>query len=201
MLIYKRMQKQAEFSREDLEAIGRYGTGFSKLALPFYPILMVDYTKIFGTPGVQKLPLSAEGRKDIYEHDWFFKAHFVDDPVMPGCLTVEGTWQFLSFLAVWYLVQDGGHTRLSEECTNRARVLRSSNVKFKDQVLPHDDYITYHGTLREIMARNVKRGDKSYPIYMAVGDASVRDSSGKESCSVSDVIIRFGPLFDEDYSS
>jgi 3-hydroxymyristoyl/3-hydroxydecanoyl-(acyl carrier protein) dehydratases len=28
---------------------------------------------------------------------WFFDCHFIDDPVMPGCLSLDAMWQILGF--------------------------------------------------------------------------------------------------------
>ena len=37
----------------------------------------------------------------IDPESWFFKCHFPDDPIMPGCLGIEGLWQSLGlFLAL-----------------------------------------------------------------------------------------------------
>src|SRR5210317_2085060 len=33
--------------------------------------------------------------QDISLGDWFFQCHFRNDPVQPGCLGVDATWQLL----------------------------------------------------------------------------------------------------------
>jgi 3-hydroxyacyl-[acyl-carrier-protein] dehydratase len=47
------------------------------------PFLMID-TLEFSSNGS-----TARGTKTISENDWFYKCHFVDDPVMPGVLQTE----------------------------------------------------------------------------------------------------------------
>ena len=34
---------------------------------------------------------------DIHPQLWFFGCHFVDDPVMPGCLGLDAMWQLSGF--------------------------------------------------------------------------------------------------------
>ena len=38
---------------------------------------------------------------DIKPDLWFFKCHFKDDPVMPGCLGLDAMWQLLGFYLGW----------------------------------------------------------------------------------------------------
>jgi 3-hydroxymyristoyl/3-hydroxydecanoyl-(acyl carrier protein) dehydratase len=40
------------------------------------------------------------GSKDVDPDEWFFKAHFFEDPVMPGSLGLESFVQLMKFLAV-----------------------------------------------------------------------------------------------------
>jgi 3-hydroxymyristoyl/3-hydroxydecanoyl-(acyl carrier protein) dehydratase len=42
----------------------------------------------------------AEGRKRVRPEEWFFKAHFLDDPVWPGSLGLEALIQLLQAVAV-----------------------------------------------------------------------------------------------------
>ena len=38
---------------------------------------------------------------DIHPDLWFFDCHFETDPVMPGCLGLDATWQLLGFFLGW----------------------------------------------------------------------------------------------------
>ena len=55
----------------------------------------------------------------VDEDSWFFKCHFPGDPIMPGCLGIEGMWQSMGVL----LAAKGYHGKLralgrSEEHTS-----------------------------------------------------------------------------------
>jgi 3-hydroxymyristoyl/3-hydroxydecanoyl-(acyl carrier protein) dehydratase len=41
-----------------------------------------------------------KGTKDVDPNEWFFKAHFFEDPVTPGSLGLESFLQLLKFVAV-----------------------------------------------------------------------------------------------------
>ena len=38
---------------------------------------------------------------DINPDLWFFKCHFINDPVMPGCLGLDAMWQLVGFFLGW----------------------------------------------------------------------------------------------------
>jgi 3-hydroxyacyl-[acyl-carrier-protein] dehydratase len=48
-----------------------------------YPLLMID-----GIDEIRPMEM-CEAYKRVKKDDWFFKAHFPDDPVMPGSLQLE----------------------------------------------------------------------------------------------------------------
>ena len=55
---------------------------------------------------------------DINPELWFFKCHFENDPVMPGCLGLDAMWQLVGFFLGWL----GG--------IGRGRALGVGEVKF-----------------------------------------------------------------------
>ena len=69
--------------------------------LPLSPMLMVDrITDIYQDGGkYDKGRIRAE--LDINEDLWFFHCHFKNDPVMPGCLGLDGMWQLVGFYLTW----------------------------------------------------------------------------------------------------
>ena len=75
------------------------GNEAGKLPLP--PMLMVDrILEIFDSDGkYNKGKILAE--LDINDDLWFFKCHFKEDPVMPGCLGLDGLWQLVGFYLTW----------------------------------------------------------------------------------------------------
>jgi len=92
------------FTKADLEACGQ-GTLFpGKMRLPINEMLMMDRVTHFSeTDGLYgKGSIVAE--LDINPDLWFFKVHFVDDPVMPGCLGLDAMWQLVGF----FLAATGG---------------------------------------------------------------------------------------------
>lgn len=189
-----------EISREELEEIGRKGFGVDLLYLPMYPMLMIDHVKII-KPVPEGALIAAEGQKDLYKHDWFFKAHFVNDSVMPGCLIVEGLWQIFSAISVKYLVMEDSSKGFSYDCINRARALGSKDLKFRDQTLPNERFIKYHVRLDKVITRKIEKGGKKYDIHLTLGKGCVKSERDDLLCSVSDIMVRFGPLFDEDYTT
>ena len=76
-----------------------FGQDTGKLPLP--PMLMVSrITEIFSSGGkYNKGNIKAE--LDINEDNWFFLCHFKNDPVMPGCLGLDGMWQIVGFYLTW----------------------------------------------------------------------------------------------------
>ena len=69
--------------------------------LPMPPMLMFDrITQITDTGGrYDKGLMIAE--LDIKPDLWFFDCHFVNDPVMPGCLGLDAMWQLVGFFPLW----------------------------------------------------------------------------------------------------
>ncbi len=74
---------------------------------------------------------SVEAELDVNPNLWFFKCHFQDDPVMPGCLGLDALWQMVGFFLGWM----GG--------LGKGRALGVGEVKFSGMVLPTAKKITY----------------------------------------------------------
>ena len=82
------------FSKEDLLKCARgelFGPGNAQLPAP--PMLMMDrITEISEDGGLHgKGHVVAEF--DITPDLWFFDCHFPGNPIMPGCLGLDGLWQ------------------------------------------------------------------------------------------------------------
>lgn len=69
------------------------------LELPAKALLMLDSFAWYPQGGVKKLG-AAVGRKKIDPKEWFFTAHFFQDPVMPGSLGLEAFLQVLKAAAL-----------------------------------------------------------------------------------------------------
>ncbi|MCY4301897.1 MAG: bifunctional 3-hydroxydecanoyl-ACP dehydratase/trans-2-decenoyl-ACP isomerase [Aestuariivita sp.] len=90
------------FSRDDLLKCATgdlFGPGNAQLPEP--PMLMIDRIRdISGDAGVHgKGHVVAEF--DIKPDLWFFKCHFPNNPIMPGCLGLDALWQLTGFNLGW----------------------------------------------------------------------------------------------------
>ncbi|MCE9523824.1 MAG: 3-hydroxyacyl-[acyl-carrier-protein] dehydratase FabA [Alphaproteobacteria bacterium] len=121
-----------------------FGPGNSRLPLP--PMLMFDrITHIANRGGANdKGKIIAEF--DIKPDLWFFKCHFEDDPVMPGCLGLDGMWQLVGFFLGWL----GGK--------GLGRAFGVGEVKFSGMVRPDAKLITYEIDFRRVIMRKLVMG-------------------------------------------
>ena len=83
--------RQSSYNYEELLSCGRgelFGPGNAQLPLP--PMLMVHrITEISETGGAHdKGFIRAE--YDVSADDWYFPCHFQGNPIMPGCLGLDG---------------------------------------------------------------------------------------------------------------
>jgi 3-hydroxyacyl-[acyl-carrier protein] dehydratase/trans-2-decenoyl-[acyl-carrier protein] isomerase len=139
--------RQSNFDLQGLLACARgelFGEGNAKLPLP--PMLMFDrITKISERGGAaDKGQIAAE--LEIKPDLWFFKCHFKDDPVMPGCLGLDAMWQMIGFFLAWL----GG--------LGRGRALGVGEVKFSGMVLPSAKLVSYYIDLKRVIMRRLVVG-------------------------------------------
>lgn len=81
---------KSAYSREELELCGTgglFGTDTGKL--PTGNMLMIDRIMDINNDGGSHGKGSITAELDIHPDLWFFGCHFVDDPVMPGCLGLD----------------------------------------------------------------------------------------------------------------
>jgi len=111
--------------------------------LPLPDMLMTDrITRITANGGKYgKGEIIAE--LDIKPDLWFFKCHFQDDPVMPGCLGLDALWQLIGFFLVW------------SGCKGRGRALGAGKVKFTGQVLPTAKLVTFNLHIKRMITRKL----------------------------------------------
>ncbi len=156
------------FSKAELIDCGMgrlFGPG--RAHLPVDEMLMIDrITSIDETGGINnKGKILAE--MDIHPDLWFFKCHFIDDAVMPGCLGLDALWQLVGFFLAWK-----GNWGLG-------RALGCGKVNFRGQVLPNAKLLQY-----EIDLKRVREGKT----VMGIADCKVL-VDGKKIYTAEDVKV------------
>ena len=139
--------RKSSFDMAGLLACARgelFGQGNARLPLP--PMLMFDrITRINETGGsAGKGEVVAE--LDLNPNLWFFKCHFQDDPVMPGCLGLDALWQMVGFFLGW----SGG--------LGKGRALGVGEVKLTAMILPTAKKLTYYVDLKRVIMRKLVMG-------------------------------------------
>jgi PfaB family protein len=70
------------------------------LAMPARALRMIDSIDVFIPDGGPKGLGFIRGVKTVNPEEWFFKAHFFQDPVCPGSLGIESFLQLIKFMAM-----------------------------------------------------------------------------------------------------
>jgi 3-hydroxyacyl-[acyl-carrier protein] dehydratase/trans-2-decenoyl-[acyl-carrier protein] isomerase len=120
--------------------------------LPIDNMLMMDRITHIDTDGGDFGSGQMIAELDIDPDLWFFKAHFTEDPVMPGCLGLDALWQLIGFYLLW------------KGNKGKGRALGCGEVKFKGQVLPDAKLVTYKISMKRLIERK---------LVMGIGDATV----------------------------
>ncbi|MFN3353216.1 MAG: bifunctional 3-hydroxydecanoyl-ACP dehydratase/trans-2-decenoyl-ACP isomerase, partial [Brevundimonas sp.] len=113
------------FDREALLASGRgelFGPGNAQLPAP--PMLMFDRITSITIDGGEHGQGYVEAELDIQPDRRLLQCHFINDPVMPGCLGLDAMWQLVGFFLGW------------TGAPGRGRALGVGEVKFTGQVTP-----------------------------------------------------------------
>src|SRR6201993_3801195 len=139
--------RQSSFDLQGLLACARgelFGEGNAKLPLP--PMLMFDRITRITEKGGSADKGQMEAEFDINPGLWFFKCHFLGDPVMPGCLGLDAMWQLVGFFLAWA----GG--------PGRGRAVGVGEVKFGGQVRPSVKLVTYRIDFKKVIIRKLVMG-------------------------------------------
>ena len=153
------------FDKEGLLKCARgelFGPGNAQLPLP--PMLMMD--RISADGGSHgKGHVIAEF--DITPDLWFFDCHFPGNPIMPGCLGLDGLWQLTGFNLGW------------RGMLGQGMALGVGEVKLTGMVKPDRKMLTYYVDLTRVIDRKLKIG---------VADGRVV-ADGEEIYSVKDMKV------------
>ncbi len=150
-LAANRPARQQSFTRDELIACGEgrlFGPGTPRL--PVGSMLMVDRVTWISDEGGAYGAGEIRAELDVDPSLWFFACHFIDDPVMPGCLGLDAMWQLIGFHLAW-----SGHQGLG-------RALGVDEVRFTGQVLPTVKKVEYRIDIKRVIDRK---------LVMIVGDA------------------------------
>jgi len=141
------VNKKSSYNREELLACARgelFGPGNAQLPTP--NMLMLDRILRISDEGGAYGKGEILAELDINPKLWFFDCHFPGDPVMPGCLGLDATWQLVGFFLGW--IGNPG----------RGRALGVGEVKFTGQVLPTAKRVTYQIDIKRVIARKLVLG-------------------------------------------
>ncbi|MBN9305054.1 MAG: 3-hydroxyacyl-[acyl-carrier-protein] dehydratase FabA [Devosia sp. 67-54] len=140
-------ERKNAYAYDELIACGRgelFGPGNAQLPLP--PMLMFDrITQIDDTGGSHHRG-QVRAELDVRPDLWFFKCHFMGDPVMPGCLGLDALWQMTGFFLGW-----GGSP-------GRGRALGGGDIKFTGQVTDDVKLIEYGIDIKRVVRSKVALG-------------------------------------------
>ena len=140
------MQKN-NYTLEDLIECAKgnmFGEGNPQLPMP--PMLMFDRITSITKDGGENNKGLVLAELDIKPDLWFFDCHFVNDPVMPGCLGLDAMWQLLGFHLGWLGLKGKG------------RALSVGNVKFSGMVLPSVKKLEYRINLKRVLTSKLILG-------------------------------------------
>ncbi len=141
------MEQKNNYNYEDLISCAKgelFGPGNAQLPMP--PLLMFDKITNISSEGGSKNKGVIKAEMEIKPDLWFFDCHFIDDPVMPGCLGLDAMWQLLGFYLGW----------LGEK--GRGRAISVGNVKFSGMILPQTKKLEYTINLKRVLTSKLVLG-------------------------------------------
>ncbi len=139
--------RKSTYDYEDLIECGHsrlFGPGNAQLPLP--PMLMFNrVTRINedgGTNGKGEMVAEFDIKPDL----WFFDCHFEGNPVMPGCLALDGLWQMVGFYLGWIGGKGAGFA------------LGVGGVKISGKIDPSVKLVEFHVNFKRVMNRKLVLG-------------------------------------------
>ncbi|MGD2272693.1 MAG: hypothetical protein PVI06_20015, partial [Desulfobacterales bacterium] len=126
------------------------------LALPAKALRMIDRIEVYLPDGGPRRLGFIRGVKKVDPQEWFFKAHFFQDPVWPGSLGIESFLQLIKFMALdrWNHL---ANTHRFEHITQNRH-----NWVYRGQVVPQNNEIIAEAVVVQI-------DETPHPIILANG--------------------------------
>jgi 3-oxoacyl-(acyl-carrier-protein) synthase/3-hydroxymyristoyl/3-hydroxydecanoyl-(acyl carrier protein) dehydratase len=115
---------------------GYWEAGRAKLAEPM--LLMLDRVDYFDPTGGEAGLGVARGEKDVDPGEWFFKAHFFQDPVQPGSLGIEAMIQLLQ----WTMLEKNMDAGIDNPRFETLGLGEAMEWKYRGQVVPTNRLIS-----------------------------------------------------------
>jgi acyl transferase domain-containing protein/3-hydroxymyristoyl/3-hydroxydecanoyl-(acyl carrier protein) dehydratase len=113
-----------------------YCAGTARLPGPM--LLMIDRITGYWPDGGQAGLGRVRAEKEVDAGEWFFKAHFFQDPVQPGSLGIQAMCHLLQ----WYLIERGTVTGLREPRFEPIMTGHPVTWTYRGQVMPTDRCLT-----------------------------------------------------------
>jgi acyl transferase domain-containing protein/3-hydroxymyristoyl/3-hydroxydecanoyl-(acyl carrier protein) dehydratase/1-acyl-sn-glycerol-3-phosphate acyltransferase len=139
-----RLEEPCDFSVDLRARPERYFGG--EPALPGSRLLMLDrvtgYWPERGKAGLGRL----RAEKDVDPADWYFKAHFFQDPVQPGSLGIEAMLQLLQF----FMLEREMHRGVARPRFEAIAQGQTLTWKYRGQVLPTNRRVTVELEVTEV---------------------------------------------------
>jgi 3-hydroxymyristoyl/3-hydroxydecanoyl-(acyl carrier protein) dehydratase len=122
----------------------RYCAGTPRLAGPM--LRMIDRVTAFDPAGGAAGLGYVRGEKDVVPGEWFFKAHFYQDPVQPGSLGLESLAQLLQF----FLIERGLGEDVANARFETLQLERPVRWKYRGQVVPESRRVVTEIVVTEV---------------------------------------------------
>ena len=134
-----KLEDFAPFSPDDIRFDHAHG-----LTMPAKAIRMIDSVETYIPQGGPFKLGFIQGVKNVDPHEWFFKAHFYQDPVCPGSLGIESLLQLIRFMAIdkW---PDLINTHTFEPVTEKPHTWT-----YRGQIIPSNSTIQVQAIVTEI---------------------------------------------------
>ena len=145
--VRNKMEQKNNYSYEDLLTCAKgelFGPGNAQLPMP--PMLMFEKITNISSDGGANDKGVIQAEMAIKPDLWFFDCHFINDPVMPGCLGLDAMWQLLGFYLGW----------LGEK--GKGRAISVGNVKFSGMILPQTKKLEYTINLKRVLTSKLVLG-------------------------------------------